>query len=200
MSQGTRLPGKFAWLNYTQFFGALNDNYFNLVLTFYLLDHASTAKSTTMALVGGVFVLPFILFSNLAGVYADKLSKRDIIVKAKFAEMCIMGLGVFCMSVGWTSGLYLVLFCMTTQSAFFGPSKYGIIPELLDKTQLSRGNSRIVLFTFMAIILGTVGSSGLAEDLAWSYPVLGLVSVGIAFLGWTTSKCIPDTGAKGCSF
>ena len=133
---GMKLSRSFGWLNATQFLGALNDNIFKLLIILYLvgLDEARASKVTVLA--GVVFVVPFLFFTAFAGKLADHFSKRDIIVTAKFAEVAAMLAGCAAFYVGSEILLYCVLFLMCTQSAFFGPSKYGIVPELVRSDQL----------------------------------------------------------------
>jgi MFS family permease len=105
------------------------------------------------------FSLPFVLLSGFAGYLSDRFSKSKIIVLCKFAEILIMfwlcSLSCNTQSVG-TVGTWTVLFLMGTQSAFFGPGKYGALPELFRKEDLPRANGLILMSTFLAIILGVV--------------------------------------------
>jgi acyl-[acyl-carrier-protein]-phospholipid O-acyltransferase/long-chain-fatty-acid--[acyl-carrier-protein] ligase len=113
-----------------------------------------------------VFSLPFVLFSGLAGYLADRFSKQPIIVLCKLAEIVIMTLGLLGFlyyAVTGYHGLLVVLFLMGTHSAFFGPPKYGILPEMLRTEDLPRANGLIVMTTFLAIIFGTA-SAGLCKE------------------------------------
>ncbi len=83
----------FAWLNATQFFGALNDNVFKLLVIFFLIEHLGFDRTSTIGLAAIVFVVPFLLFSHAAGILADRYSKQHIIFYAKCMETTLMGLG-----------------------------------------------------------------------------------------------------------
>src|SRR3990167_240090 len=124
----------FYLLNATQFLGALNDNIFKL-LVIYLLIYikGAAAAPTILSLAGAIFVIPFLLFSSGAGVLADKISKRTIIVVAKCLELAIMLFAVLAIYLESEFGAFTCLFFMAAQSALFGPSKYGIIPELVEE-------------------------------------------------------------------
>lgn len=129
-------------------------------------DKAPDKKGDGQALATIVFSLPFVLFSGFAGYLSDRYSKRTIINLSKIAEIVIMALGMFGFLMFRTSGysgLLFVLFLMGTQSAFFGPGKYGILPELFAPFNLPKANGTIVMTTFMAIILGTV-TAGILKD------------------------------------
>ena len=120
----SKLGRSFAWLNATQFLGALNDNLFKLLIILHLIEvnGAKTASRTT-TIVMAVFVVPFLLFSALAGKIADKISKRDIVVAAKVAEFAVMFAGFLAFYFHADLFLYVVLFMMaaTSTSAWIKP-------------------------------------------------------------------------------
>jgi MFS family permease len=152
----------------TQLFGAFNDNLFKQLMLLLAVPVGAAAVSADdqQWLATVVFSLPFVLFSGYAGFLADRFSKRTIIVLAKVAEIVVMALGVLAFaSYGSTgyAGLLVVLFLMGTQSAFFGPSKYGILPEMLRGSDLPRANGLILMTTFLAIIFGTAAAGFLGQ-------------------------------------
>jgi acyl-[acyl-carrier-protein]-phospholipid O-acyltransferase/long-chain-fatty-acid--[acyl-carrier-protein] ligase len=122
-----------------------------------------------------------------------------VIVLAKAAEICIMGLGMvgfFFYGITGYGGLLIVLFLMGVHSAFFGPSKYGILPELFPEKELPTANGIVLMTTFLAIIFGTVSAGfmgglvvGPEQPLVDSAPRLwigSLICMGIAIAGtWT---------------
>ena len=194
MTSGTT----FRWLNATQFFGALNDNVFKLLMVNFLI--AASAGGTAGGIAGLaslLFAVPFLLLTPFAGELADRYGKRDIIVATKVLEIVVMlaGLGAFWM--GHSILLYGVLFLMALQSALFGPSKYGIIPELVSRDAISRANGQLVMFTYLAIIFGTVLGPQLALWLEGRYAWACVACVGIAVVGTLTSLRIQATPAGG---
>ena len=138
---------RFLPLFLTQFLGALNDNIFRFALiifiTFTLSDRLGMDSKLLIPLSGGVFILPFFLFSSLAGQIADKYEKAAVIKSLKLAEIAVMGLGALGFWLGNTYLLFVVLFCMGMQSTFFGPLKYGILPQHLAASELTGGNGLI---------------------------------------------------------
>ncbi len=193
-----KVERSFGWLNATQFLGALNDNIFKLLIIAFIIGiRGLESKSNVTALAGAVFVVPFLLFSAYAGKLADRFSKRNIIVVVKCAEVIVMTLGFvgFMLRIEWV--LYAVLFLMAAQSAFFSPSKYGIIPELVDKERLSYANSLLVGLTYLAIVIGGGFVPLLLYVSGKSYGVVGLVCVGIAIVGLVVSLPIKKTPAAG---
>jgi acyl-[acyl-carrier-protein]-phospholipid O-acyltransferase/long-chain-fatty-acid--[acyl-carrier-protein] ligase len=177
-------PGMRALL-WTQLLGAFNDNILRMIAVFY----ASRALGPVQgpALVGAVFIAPFVLFSGWAGHLADAVSKRTVLVAGKVLEVGAMLLAVPALASGRLDLLLGVLFLMATQSTFFGPAKYGIVPELTPDTEISRANGLLEMTLFSAIIAGTwVGAElfGLWADQPWR---LGIVLVAISVAGVATS-------------
>lgn len=197
----------------TQFLGAFNDNLFKqlmLLLAVPIVVSASAAASVSEAtpedqqgLATLVFSLPFVLFSGFAGYLSDRYSKRIVIVLSKVAEIVVMALGLigFLMYglTGYT-GLLVVLFLMGAQSAFFGPGKYGILPELFRGSDLPRANGIILMTTFLAIIFGTASAGVLGDLLIETLPdgtsearelwIGSLACIGIAIAGTLTSLLV----------
>lgn len=158
-------------LTATQFLGAFNDNVFKqLMLLLAIPVGAAAAQADDQQWYAMMaFSLPFVLFSGFAGYLSDRYSKRTVIVVSKVAEIVVMLLGLAgFLAYGLTGypGLLIVLFCMGAQSAFFGPGKYGILPELFRPGDLPRANGLILMTTFLAIIFGTASAGLLAVLLA----------------------------------
>jgi acyl-[acyl-carrier-protein]-phospholipid O-acyltransferase / long-chain-fatty-acid--[acyl-carrier-protein] ligase len=154
----------FACLNACQFLGALNDNIYKLLTIFLLLSISSAMQaSNILASVGALYVIPFLLFSSLAGILADRFSKQNFIMILKGIEIVLMGLAFFAFYTKSSLGCYCVLFLLATHSALFGPSKYSILPEIVEKANLTKANSQLTALTYLAIILGTFLASFLTE-------------------------------------
>lgn len=186
---------RFLPLFLTQFLGALNDNIFRFALiifiTFTLSDRLGLESKFLIPLSGGVFILPFFLFSSLAGQIADKYEKSLLVRRLKFAEIIVMTLGAIGFWSGNTYLLFFVLFCMGTQSTFFGPLKYAILPQHLADHELTAGNGLIQMGTYSAIIIGVVLGGVLAALKGFGpLPIVGAV-VGVALLGWISARNIP---------
>ena len=155
----------FAGMTATQFLGAFNDNLFKQLVLLICLDYAAASKlegDPFQPWAQGLFALPFVLFSGFAGWLSDRNSKRTIVVLCKVAEIAVMAAGLFVFIMfasgnrdGLLFGLLAVLFFMGAQSAFFGPSKYGILPELFRAGDLPAANGIVQMTTFLAIIGGT---------------------------------------------
>jgi len=179
----------------TQFFGAFNDNLFKQLIL--LLSITATVGvdgeefDDQQWLPMFVFVVPFLLFTGIAGYLSDKLGKRGIIVACKIAEIAVMCLGAIGFALYSENQslvfLYCVLFLMATQSAFFGPAKYGILPEMLRGQDLPRANGFILMMTFIAIIFGTVVAGLLLDGFRDQLWVGSIVCISIAIVGTATS-------------
>src|SRR5206468_4325191 len=106
---------------------------------------------------------PFILFSMAGGYLADRFSKRSVTTVIKALEIGVMGIAMAGLAWQQMPLVLAAVFFMGTHSAFWGPSKYGLLPEILPEKRLSWGNGILELGTFVAIILGTVTAGFLSE-------------------------------------
>ncbi len=191
-----RLLGKRRFLPFfvTQLLGAFNDNVFKQALILAILFRFSTSADTSLLvnLCAMLFILPFFLFSALGGQFGEKYEKAWLIRRIKFAEILIMLVGALGLLLGNLPLLLVVLFCMGTQSALFGPVKYSILPQQLHQDELIGGNALVEMGTFLAILGGTIGAGILMNDA--DYAVLVSVAVVlIALLGYLASRAIPAT-------
>ena len=188
---------RFAPLFVTQFLGAMNDNLFKNALVILILYRIAEAAGIDgrilITVAAGVFIIPFFLFSATAGQIADKLEKARLIRAIKLAEIVIMGLAVLAFTLGDPYLMLGVLFLMGTQSAVFGPVKYGILPDLLREDELIGGNALIEAGTFLAILIGTI-AGGLIILTANGVATVSALIVGLAVLGWVASRFIPPAG------
>jgi acyl-[acyl-carrier-protein]-phospholipid O-acyltransferase/long-chain-fatty-acid--[acyl-carrier-protein] ligase len=188
------------YLNTVQFFGALNDNMFRFLLAFMLigiegLENASDILSFATAL----FVTPFLLFSSAAGVLADKFSKQKVIVLMKAVEVAVLFAALFVFTAKSAFWGYSLLFILSIHSAIFGPSKYGIIPELVPKERVAKANGIITACTYLAAILGTFLASFVTEITGRNFPFTISFCFLFAIVGFLASlkiKATPSQGSK----
>jgi acyl-[acyl-carrier-protein]-phospholipid O-acyltransferase/long-chain-fatty-acid--[acyl-carrier-protein] ligase len=140
--------------------GAFNDNFIKqaliTLLAFGSLGLTTSQMTIYNSLAFGLMILPFFLFSSLAGEIADSYRKSKLMKYYKAIELFLMCIaGAFFYLENYL-GLIVVLFFMGTQSAFFGPVKYSLLPEVLAEKDLVTGNGLVEGFTFIAIVLGTL--------------------------------------------
>lgn len=207
MAETLLIKKKFSGFFWTQFLGAFNDNVFKqsiiFMITFNLAAVLPKERADFFVSLGAaIFILPFILFSNWAATWADRIGKSRVIVMTKRLEIFIMIAG----AIGYLFldrsnpepllyFLLVVLFIMGVQSALFGPSKYGIIPELLKDDELIEGNGLLEMGTFVAILLGTYLGGWLVDWFGNTPYFMGIVFIATALVGWRTSLTIPKTKA-----
>ncbi|WP_218188173.1 MFS transporter [Desulfosarcina cetonica] len=189
---------RFAPFFWTQFLGALNDNIFKnalmLLIAFQAGQTLALAPDVVVNLAAGLFILPFFLFSATAGQITDKTEKSVLIRRIKMAEVLIMTVAAIAF---WTDsrGILLgLLFLMGTQSAFFGPVKYSIMPDHLESHEIVGGNALVEMGTFVAILMGTMGG-GILIQTTHGPRITATVVVGIALAGWLASRRIPAAAA-----
>ena len=196
----------------TQFQGAFSLNVLRYLLTFMVmggvLPHAHS--DTLVSLITMLFFIPLVLFSMAGGYLADRFSKRQVTIATKAIEIVAMVVAIFALSSAQQQNLgqvvdlwrhpqlllahfplaLVVLFIAATQAALFGPSKYGLLPELLPEKWLSWGNGVIELGTFLAIISGAMAAGWFAQIFAGREWQVGLLLAGFSGLGLLSSLAI----------
>ena len=185
----------------TQFQGAFNDNMYRYMLVFTLAgalaaDEAEAGRGQTTAISQIVMALPFILLPGFFGSLADRFSKKRVAVWTKYLEVVIMVLGVIGFYYHQTMFLWVVMFLMSAQSAMFGPSKYGLLPETLPEERLSWANGIIQMTTMISVIAGMVSAGYLYVKLntigSGQFYWAGIVLTGLSCAGVVASWGISD--------
>ncbi|MDH0629717.1 MFS transporter [Pseudomonas mosselii] len=180
----------------TQSLGAFNDNLFKQSLILAILYKLSLEgdRSIWVNLCALLFILPFFLFSALAGQFGEKFAKDRLIRAIKLAEIVIMAIGATGFVTHHLELMLVALFAMGTHSALFGPVKYSILPQALREEELVGGNGLVEMGTFLAILAGTIGAGVLMSSS--QYAVLAAAGVvGTAVLGYLASRWIPRAAA-----
>jgi len=160
-ADGSLFNRGFTALTFTQFFGAVNDNLLKGVLSFAVATGgvwAGQLGEGGQSYVGLCLTVPFIFLSGLAGQLADRTSKQVITLRVKVCEVgiALVGLAAFMTGSLWVALATMLL--LAIQSAFFGPAKFGMIPELVGDARLSQANGTINMFTNIAVIVGTLAA------------------------------------------
>lgn len=176
----------------TQFQGAFSANILQNFLLYLVLGMglAREQKDLLVSAIPLFFAVPFVLFSMAGGFLADRFSKRQITIVTKIIEIAAMVLAVPAFLSHSIAFELTVLFLVATQAALFGPSKYGLLPEILPQKWLSWGNGILELGTFLSIIGGMVTAALLAERLRGQESYVALLLVGLAAVGLLSSFAI----------
>ena len=180
----------------TQLLGAFNDNLYKNGLTIFIAFQAVNmtqgSSNTLVNIAAGLFILPFFLFSPIAGQLADKFEKSMLIRRIKLLEIFIMLLGALAFYLQDTWLLIAILFLMGTQSSLFGPVKYSLLPQALHPEELIGGNAMVEFGTFLAILLGLIAGVFI---IGISTTALGIAVVSVALVGYLISRSIPTLAA-----
>ena len=184
-----------------QFIGAFNDNAWKLMVALLAIRQLAstiapgpdfeTAAQTQTALAFIVFTLPLALVSIVAGVLADRVSKRTVIIMMKSVEVLLMAAAAAALWSNPAGGILplIVLGCMGIHSALFSPAKYGILAELLPHEKLAAGNGQLEMWTFLAILTGTAAPGillSLSGSSLWLAPLfLALLALAGLAAAWT---------------
>lgn len=181
----------------TQFFGAFNDNVLRQALILFITTSAVSSFSPNLLnnIALALFILPFFLFSGLAGQFADKFDKAKLVFWVKVAELLLMllaAVGFYYQSL-W--GLMVVLFAMGFQSTCFGPIKYSIMPQHLRNQELVAGNALVQQGTYVAILLGSV--MGVLLNASFAAPWWGSAAlILVALSGLASSYFVPSAPSQ----
>ncbi len=194
---------RFAPFFATQFLGALNDNIFRnglvILITFQGVVVAGMNHTQLANVAAGLFILPFFLFSAMAGQFADKYEKSMLIRRIKLFEITLMIFACVALVSGSYALLLAVLFLMGLQSTLFGPVKYAFLPQQLADEELVGGNALVESGTFVAIILGLIiGGIVVGDEIAPALSMdkrtlLGACLVVVALFGYLASRQVPRT-------
>ena len=181
----------------TQFQGAFNDNALKFLVIYLVVEMGLPARQRDwlVLVVGALFALPFILFSMTGGFLADRFSKRSVTIGTKWMELGVMLFALIALARGNLVMEAAGVFLLSSQAAIFGPSKYGLLPELLPEKDLSWGNGVVELGTFLASISATVAAGFLAYYFRGQQERSGAVLLGCTLAGLAASFGISRVSA-----
>lgn len=195
LPRGLWRNSSFWGLNVSQFLGAFNDNLFKELVLLLCVERLKQSGGADLQSVASMlFAGPFILLSGFAGFLADRYSKRSVIATCKLAEIGIALAGMAALASNRIDLPLAILCLFGIHSAFFGPSKYGVLPEIVHPLDLPKANGLMLMITFLAIILGlATGGAAVAigqwylRDQVWPVSVLCVI---VAAVGWGAARTI----------
>ena len=189
---------RFNAMFFTQFLGAFNDNIFKqaliLVLTYTAASQLGMEVSILNNLAAMLFILPYYLFSALAGQIADKFEKSKLTQFIKLLELVIMAIAAVGFVFEWYALLFVALFLMGTHSTFFGPIKYAYLPQAMKEDELVGANGLFQMGTSLAILLGMI-IAGVLTQLSQSLYWISVTVLIVAVLGYLAARYIPTMPA-----
>ncbi|MGI9917715.1 MFS transporter [Vibrio owensii] len=183
----------------TQCLGALNDNTYKnvllLMVTYSQIDSLPMPVDLFVNLAAGLFILPFFLFSSHAGAIADNMDKAKLIRRLKLIELVIMSCAATAIMTQSAILMLVLLFMTGTQSAYFGPVKYALLPQALKSDELVKGNAWVEMGTFLSILIGTL-SAGLLLAIPNGMLIASCIVITLSLLGFLSSANIPSLPSK----
>lgn len=192
MKSGLSLLNKrrFLPLFITQFLNAFNDNFFKMamvvVITYSILKGGEQEEAAFNAYAGAAFIMPFFLLSAVAGQLADSTDKSRMIRTIKSAEIVIMIAGAAGIYLHYIPLMFAALFSMGVHSTFFGPIKYGILPQHLGEDEVLGGTGLVEAGTYLAILLGTIVGGILPYEISAAAVII------TAVIGRIAAQFVPD--------
>ncbi|MCQ8818708.1 MFS transporter [Pseudoalteromonas agarivorans] len=188
---------RFLPLFVTQFLSAMNDNVYKQSVLILLVFQAATLGDGALYsnLAAGLFILPFFLFSGMAGQLAEKTEKSKLIRLVKFCEIPIMVIGAASIFTQYVWLMLTTVFFMGLQSTFFGPLKYSILPQHVAPNELTKANGLVESATFVAILIGTIfGTYYITQTTGPT--IISIAVLVLAVLGFFSSRFIPISQAN----
>ncbi|MCC8253757.1 MFS transporter [Vibrio campbellii] len=183
----------------TQCLGALNDNIYKnvllLMVTYSQIDSLPMSVDLFVNLAAGLFILPFFLFSAHAGAIADNMDKAKLIRRLKLIELVIMSCAATAIMTQSAILMLVLLFMTGTQSAYFGPVKYALLPQALKSDELVKGNAWVEIGTFLSILIGTL-SAGILLAVPNGMIIASCIVITLSLLGFLSSANIPALPSK----
>ena len=132
---------RFAPLFWTQFLSAFNDNFLKNTLVFLILfTLAADEAASLVTLAGAIFMAPFLLLVGARRRDRRPLRQgRSWRERLKLAEIAAAAVAVAGIALSSIPVLMMALFMFGVISALFGPIKYGILPDHLERKELPQG-------------------------------------------------------------
>src|SRR5215470_16009284 len=194
MSSSLLLTRRFAPLFWCQFFSAFSDNFLKNALVFLLLYKIGGPDAESLiTLAAAIFIAPYFFLSALGGEIADRYDKARVAQRLKLAEIGVALIAVAGFSLHSIYILFIALFLFGVIASLFGPIKYGILPDHLERSELPAGNALVEGATFIAILLGTI-VGGLAAKDGGDPAKFALLMILFSLMCWGASLFIPPTG------
>ncbi|MGB5182947.1 MAG: acyl-[ACP]--phospholipid O-acyltransferase [Xanthobacteraceae bacterium] len=194
MSMSLMTTRRFAPLFWCQFFAAFGDNFLKTALVFVILFEVAGANSAVLiTIAGATLIAPFFFLSGLGGELADRYDKALVAQRIKLTEIGAAIVAVAGFAFHSLTLLFLAVFMFGTLASLFGPIKYGILPDLLERRELPSGNALIEGGTFLAILLGTI-VAGIAANGNSSPIHFAWLMILTALASWLASLSIPKSG------
>jgi acyl-[acyl-carrier-protein]-phospholipid O-acyltransferase/long-chain-fatty-acid--[acyl-carrier-protein] ligase len=187
------LSRRFAPLFWCQFFAAFNDNFLKTALVFLILFRGHPDAEALITIASAIFIAPYFFLSGLGGELADRYDKARVAQIIKFVEIFVAAIAVW--GYAWESLpiLFTALFGFGVLASLFGPIKYGILPDHLERAQLPAGNALVEGATFVAILLGTIVGGMAARNGGGPFAFAPLV-IGFSLACWLAALLIPPSG------
>src|ERR1700728_485802 len=173
----------------TQFQSGFNENGLKYLVIYIVIgmNLAQAHRDRLIPVISALFAIPYILFSMAGGYFADRFSKRSATIGTKLFEFAIMAFFILSLAMHNLPMECAGIFLISTEGALFGPSKYGLLPEILPETKLSWGNGIIEFGTFLAAIAGVAAAGFLADEYRGHETIAGFIFLGCSVLGMLTS-------------
>lgn len=162
-----------------------------MIMPLYIIDIGGTAN--TVGFFSFLSLLPALLVYPFAGVIGDRLNRKRIMVVTDFISAVVL-LGLGWLSYLGTMKLSLLLtvqVIISLMNGLFEPATRGMLPQLVDKEQLTRHNSTVASARSASVLVGPLIGAALYANFgitivffanAVSFLLSGISEMGIGYI------------------
>jgi MFS family permease len=127
---------------------------FSLIILAYHVSGGSTAVAVTLL----AYTVPAVLFAPPAGVIADRVNRKQVMMWCNFARAAVVALIPLATFVPGLRGDFLHLLIITlifsAVGQLFGPAEAAVIPTILPRSALITANSMALLTMVLTLVVG----------------------------------------------
>ena len=144
----------FGWLWAGQAISQIGDGLNRVALLWFVYD--LTGSALKMTVVGLLQTLPPLLLGAIAGVYLDRLPKRNTMIVLDLVRGVLLMLIplLHSMQLLTLTSLYCVVFMVSIASMAFGPALNAAIPLLVQRNQLTAANAVMQTTATFGLLFG----------------------------------------------
>ncbi|HKV87976.1 MAG TPA: MFS transporter [Candidatus Dormibacteraeota bacterium] len=127
---------------------------FSLIILAYHISGGSTPVAVTLL----TYTVPAVLLAPPAGVIADRLDRKQIMMWCNFGRAAVVALIPIAALLPSLSGdflhLLLITFIFSAVGQLFGPAEASVIPTILPRSALITANSMSLLTMVLTLVVG----------------------------------------------
>lgn len=186
----------------TQVFGSLSASFFEIPIFWWLIE--TTGSGSIVALTAFVSSVAYLIAAPWGGVWADKVSKKRIVISAYAVDAGLTALAAYLLLIGQLTLAFLLILLAITNllTAFRSPSLGSLLPLLIEKSRYQEGNAAMGLATTVATLLSAAAAGVATATLGVSGAIFlgaGFIMVALGFMCFLeepVAKAVPSASSQ----